>query len=81
MCGGSIVSSMHIVTAAHCYYNPRSIYVIAGTLNRNSGGLQNLEVQSFEIHPDYDSNEFDNDVAVITLKLPLTFSTTVQPVS
>ena len=31
------------------------------------------------IHPDYDKNKKDNDIAILKLKTPLTFNDNVQP--
>merc|ERR1711973_184269 len=35
MCGGSIATNKHVITAAHCYYNPQRLIVVAGNKNRN----------------------------------------------
>jgi len=78
MCGGSIVTTKYVVTAAHCVYNPLQLLVIAGNKNRNSGTEHNC-VNFFQ-HEDYDSAEFDNDVAVIELQGEFTFSNSIGAV-
>ena len=79
MCGGSIVSDKFVVTAAHCYYNPLQLVVVAGSANRLEGTDHN--VVTFVIHPDYDSAGFDNDAAVISIQNTFSWSNTIAPVN
>lgn len=92
-CGGSIVDVVHIVTAAHCVFNPQTaqpiapqeIRVRAGTADLTSSepGEIRREVASVRVHPYYDSNhgEATDDVAVLTLTEALAYGPGVSPVS
>lgn len=56
-CGGSIINSEWIVSAAHCLTGDESVYtVVAGDHINNEfeGTEQNRTVTRIVIHPDYD---------------------------
>lgn len=80
MCGGAIVNADTIITAAHCSgYGTQGYSIRAGSTSKYSGG-EVVNVKYIYIHPQYNSNTFDNDVAVMKLERPLTFSDKIQPV-
>merc|ERR1712038_2109972 len=71
-CGGTILSATKILTAAHCQKDASSIEVIVGehSLVSATDGVGH-EATSFVNHPQYNSNNMDNDFAVITLAVPI----------
>jgi len=71
-CGGSILSATKILTAAHCYKRPSSIQVVVGEhrLNSAADGVRH-DVRSFVVHPGYNRQTIDKDVAIITLSKPI----------
>lgn len=78
-CGGSIVTSRHIITAAHCVAgdNPSVLGVRVGAHNR--GGStdydQTYDVSANTWHPQYDlTGNIENDVAVLTLSADIDFT-------
>jgi secreted trypsin-like serine protease len=70
-CGGSLVDKFHVVTAAHCVFQkqPANFRVLTGTQSLVSGGTRHA-IASIKIHPSYNNNRVDYDIAVITLKTP-----------
>ena len=78
ICGGTILSTTKILTAAHCAVDGSAsqFRFRVGSLNYNSGGTL-ASVSKVAVHPKYDADTVDYDVAVMTLSTPLTLSSTV----
>ncbi|XP_038214663.1 trypsin, alkaline B-like [Zerene cesonia] len=68
-CGGSLITTKAILSAAHCYYldSPSSWRVVLGTSMASSGGYT-YKVADLIWHPHYDSISLDNDVAIVKLQ-------------
>ena len=89
-CGGSIISSGRVLTAAHCLRDPITksnidlqltpVKVFAGTDNLgDSLGAREILVESFVIHPNF-ANTRHFDVALISLAELIEFDESVRPV-
>lgn len=72
LCGGSIISSLWIITAAHCLDNisPSDIIVYAGS-NTVWSGTQTRLVSKIIVHSQYNPDTFVNDIGLLKLTTPL----------
>ena len=83
-CGGTLVSSNKILSAAHCFSEretdgsltvaaPEAFTVTAGITNYADTTAQKRNVKSISVHPRYNTGATnDYDVAILTLESPVT---------
>jgi len=80
-CGGTLLSSKTILTAAHCRVSVSQFKVHVGEHDLSKAdGEQKIRASSFTRHPQYNGNTVDNDFAIIQLSRDVTFSNTIMPV-
>ncbi|XP_015246617.1 PREDICTED: acrosin-like [Cyprinodon variegatus] len=85
-CGGTIINSLWILTAAHCFNFHKFLsndyfQVVMGLNVFSTPGphTQTRSISKIIMHEDYNEFTSDNDVALLLLSSPLNFTDHVQP--
>ncbi|XP_035824174.1 coagulation factor X-like [Aplysia californica] len=84
-CGGSLLTTRKVITAAHCI-DPSaegSVYVMMGATdltNSQDPMIQLIEVDEVDIHSDYVQFGLDYDIAMLTLSSRMVITTNVATI-
>lgn len=80
-CGGTILNQFIILTAAHCMNQSRHIYVVLGEFDTlvKDGNEAVHQVEKVLIHQKYRPETYHNDIALIKLRKPITYTRFIIP--
>ncbi|XP_024913429.1 serine protease 27 isoform X3 [Cynoglossus semilaevis] len=83
-CGGSLINKEWVMSAAHCFFSTSTsgwrVSLGRQSLQGTNPNEVSRTVARIILHPNYDSDANDNDVALLRLSSPVTFTDFIRPV-
>lgn len=80
-CGASIIRPRWVLSTAHCTRNfaNTEITVVVGTHLRSNDGVRHQSSLIIN-HPEYNSPPMANDISLVQVAIPFTYTEFVQPI-
>ncbi|KAJ3656525.1 hypothetical protein Zmor_015597 [Zophobas morio] len=81
-CGGTLISDQWILTAGQCVNSAILLTIHLGATNLVGDDPNRIVVATsdYVIHPDFNPETLDNDIALIKLRLPIEFTGYIKPI-
>lgn len=84
LCGGTVITATHVLTAAHCLEFSINTQVIMGVHNiftvEETQARTIVERSNYIVHENYDPQLLYNDIALLFLTKAVTFNEYIQPI-
>ncbi|KAL7393378.1 hypothetical protein ABVT39_009947 [Epinephelus coioides] len=84
--GGMVIADRWIMTAAHALtygkkpLSNKTLQIYMGHTDIETLLHSPVSTDSIHVHPEYNSSSFDNDIGLIKLQDPITFSSSIMPI-
>ncbi|XP_054044396.1 coagulation factor X-like [Rissa tridactyla] len=80
-CGGTILNEYFILSGAHCVNQYKDLWVLVGMVDEGNEEPSRAmhRVEKIIAHAEFDAETYNNDIALLKLEEPITFSEDVVP--